>query len=123
MLFLLLVLQYPIESVTMQQRIINRVEGDPHYQQYLQLLEKTWAQGQNGKQGPSRLAVTAMLSVCELFKSAHHFNFRSNVLSMVVRQMNNRHCEQVSDACCQAVEYVFGSPLQFFKATRKNVNL
>lgn len=27
---------YPEESVLMQQRIINRVEGDPHYQQYLQ---------------------------------------------------------------------------------------
>eukprot|EP00526_Cylindrotheca_closterium_P028621 CAMPEP_0113633844 /NCGR_PEP_ID=MMETSP0017_2-20120614/17618_1 /TAXON_ID=2856 /ORGANISM="Cylindrotheca closterium" /LENGTH=578 /DNA_ID=CAMNT_0000544509 /DNA_START=104 /DNA_END=1840 /DNA_ORIENTATION=- /assembly_acc=CAM_ASM_000147 len=26
---------YPEESVTMQQRIINRVEGDPHYRQYL----------------------------------------------------------------------------------------
>ncbi|KAL7452672.1 hypothetical protein ACHAWC_004396 [Mediolabrus comicus] len=27
---------YPVESVMMQQRIINRVEGDPHYSQYLQ---------------------------------------------------------------------------------------
>lgn len=27
---------YPEESVLMQQRIINRVEGDPHYSQYLQ---------------------------------------------------------------------------------------
>lgn len=32
---LLLLLQYPEESVTMQQRIINRVEGDPHYRSYL----------------------------------------------------------------------------------------
>jgi pyruvate kinase len=30
---------YPVESVLMQQRIINRVEGDPHYQQYLQSLD------------------------------------------------------------------------------------
>lgn len=29
-------LQFPEESVLMQQRIINRVEGDPHYHQYLQ---------------------------------------------------------------------------------------
>lgn len=28
--------QYPEESVLMQQRIINRVEGDPHYTTYLQ---------------------------------------------------------------------------------------
>jgi len=27
---------YPVESVLMQQRIINRVEGDQHYSQYLQ---------------------------------------------------------------------------------------
>lgn len=26
---------YPEESVAMQQRIINRVEGDPHYRKYL----------------------------------------------------------------------------------------
>jgi pyruvate kinase len=32
-------LQYPVESVLMQQRIINRVEGDPHYHRYLQSFE------------------------------------------------------------------------------------
>lgn len=30
---------YPEESVMMQQRIINRVESDPHYQQYLKSFE------------------------------------------------------------------------------------
>lgn len=30
---------YPEESVLMQQRIINRVESDPHYHQYLQSFE------------------------------------------------------------------------------------
>ena len=30
---------YPEESVFMQQRIINRVESDPHYQRYLQSFE------------------------------------------------------------------------------------
>lgn len=30
---------FPEESVFMQQRIINRVEGDPHYDQYLQSFE------------------------------------------------------------------------------------
>ena len=29
-------IQYPEEAVLMQQRIINRVEGDPHYSAYLQ---------------------------------------------------------------------------------------
>ena len=34
-IFPLSLLQYPEESVAMQQRIINRVEGDPHYRSYL----------------------------------------------------------------------------------------
>ena len=31
--------EFPVESVMMQQRIINRVEGDPHYERYLQSFE------------------------------------------------------------------------------------
>ena len=30
--------QYPEESVAMQQRIINRVESDPHYRNYLDAI-------------------------------------------------------------------------------------
>ena len=77
-----------------------------NYQQYLQLLEKTWEKGQDGKI-PSRLAVTSMLTLSELLKKAFHFNFRSNILTIVIRQMNNRHCDQVSEACCGAVEHIF----------------
>lgn len=89
-----------------------------HYQQYLQVLEKAWENCQeNGKASsssslPSRLAMTAILSLCELLKSAYHFNFRSNILSIVVRQMNNRRCDQVSQACCQAVDHVFEKDAQ-----------
>jgi pyruvate kinase len=35
---------YPEESVAMQQRIINRVEGDPHYRAYLSQLSRTKSQ-------------------------------------------------------------------------------
>lgn len=83
-----------------------------HYQQYLQLLEKSWDNGSAKGRAPSRLAITAMLSLCELLKSAYYFNFRSNVLNAVVRQMNNRECDAVSDGCCQAVEYVFAKDTQ-----------
>jgi len=38
-LVVLICKQYPEESVMMQQRIINRVEADPHYQRYLQSFE------------------------------------------------------------------------------------
>jgi nucleolar complex protein 3 len=85
-----------------------------NYQQYLQVLEKAWEkdQQQQQQQFPSRLAIACVLSLCELLKSAYHFNFRSNILSIVVRQMNHRSCDQVSDACCQAVGYVFEKDLQ-----------
>jgi len=83
-----------------------------HYQQYLQVLGKAWENGQNEESIPSSLAITSLLSLCELLKSAYHFNFRSNILSIVVRQMNNRQCDQVSNACCKAVEYVFEKDTQ-----------
>ena len=75
-----------------------------HYQQYLKLLQRTW---DNGTSSP--LSVTAMLSMCELLKSAFHFNFRSNILALVVRQMNNQ-C--VGDACCNAIEHIFSHDAQ-----------
>ncbi|KAL3912094.1 MAG: hypothetical protein SGILL_007022, partial [Bacillariaceae sp.] len=84
-----------------------------YYQQFLQILEKSWDQGsQQNPTSPSRPAITSMLSLCELLKHAYHFNFRNNILTIVVRQMNNRHCDQVSEACCRAVEYVFEKDLQ-----------
>lgn len=82
------------------------------YQQYLQILEKAWDNGSSKGKPPSRLAVTGVLSLCELLKSAYHFNFRSNVLNVVVRQMNNRECDQVSEACCKAVEHIFEKDTQ-----------
>ena len=48
----------------------------------------------------------------QLAKTAYHFNFRSKVLNLVVRQMNNRECDQVSDACCKAVEHIFATDTQ-----------
>lgn len=83
-----------------------------YYQHYLQVLEKSWETGSRKGQVPSRFAVTAMLSLCELLKNAYHFNFRSNLLSAVVRQMNNRACDQVSEACCRAVEHIFEKDTQ-----------
>lgn len=82
------------------------------YQQYLQVLEKAWENGSHKGQLPSRFAMTGILGLCELLKSAYHFNFRSNVLSMVVRQMNNRECDQVSQACCDAIGHVFEKDVQ-----------
>ena len=87
------------------------------YQAYLKLLEQCWALG--GKQQKSNddpvsvspIAVTAMLSLCALLKSAYLFNFRSNILSLVVRSMNSK-CDEVSQSCCAAVSEIFEKDLQ-----------
>ena len=48
-----------------------------------------------------------MLSLCELLKSAFHFNFRSNLLTLVVRNTNCSTSAVICEACCEAVKYVF----------------
>jgi nucleolar complex protein 3 len=81
-----------------------------HYQEYLQVLERCW-NAEKERSSPSAVAVTAVLCLCELAKSAFHFNFRSNLLSAVVRPMNHS-VEHVSEACCQAIRHVFSSDAQ-----------
>ena len=84
-----------------------------NYQQYLKLLETVWKRGSSSNSKTlSTLTVTSMLCICELLKAAFHFNFRSNLLSMVMRQINNGQCEQVSNACCSAVEHIFSNDVQ-----------
>lgn len=78
------------------------------YQDFLKLLEKVW---EKGKTAPDSLAITAILSLAELLKDAYHFNFRSNLLTAVVRPMNHA-VDQVSEACCNAVEAVFANDAQ-----------
>lgn len=83
-----------------------------HYQQYLSLLERTWKKNKGQTAAPSRLMVTSMLCMCELLKTAFHFNFRSNLLSIVLRQINNGQCEEVSNGCCSAIEHIFANDSQ-----------
>jgi nucleolar complex protein 3 len=82
-----------------------------HYQQYLKLLETTWER-ESKDVTPSTLAVMAVLSLSELLKSAFHFNFRSNLITAVVRQMNYRNSEPVRKACCESIEYIFSNDAQ-----------
>ena len=82
-----------------------------HYQQYLKLLEKTWEK-QAQSASPTTCSVTAMLSLAELLKTAFHFNFRSNLITVVVRQMNHKQHEPVRTACCEAVKTVFAKDAQ-----------
>ena len=86
-----------------------------HYQWYLKVLEQTWTNentfpknNKNQKpKTPSPLGITAIVSLCELLKSAPHFNFRSKILSIVTRQASNRNCDQVATSCCNALTHIF----------------
>lgn len=87
------------------------------YQQYLKILNALWETGcgkETKRQSAaiSTVSVTAILCLCELLKSASHFNFRSNMLRVVVRQMNHRNCDEVSNACCNAISHVFENDKQ-----------
>lgn len=96
-----------------------------HYQSYLKLLEQTWENRK--KSSPhSSVAVTSAMSLAELLKTAFHFNFRSNLLTAVIRQMNNSQSESVSKACCEAIEFVFQNDAQgevALEATRQVAKL
>lgn len=96
-----------------------------HYQSYLKLLERTWDNGKALTTPPS-VAVAAAMSLAELLKTAFHFNFRSNLLNAVVRQMNNGKSDAVSTACCQSIEFVFANDSQgevALEATRQVAKL
>lgn len=51
--------KYPEESVTMQQRIINRVESDPHYKQLLHSLDSTVAKDSESRHSPTDAIIMA----------------------------------------------------------------
>jgi nucleolar complex protein 3 len=86
------------------------------YQRYLSLLEKIWEGGKygsgiisdgGGSSPPTTLAATAILSLSQLLISCYNFNFRSNLLSIVVRNGNIRHSTEVRSACCNALRVMF----------------
>eukprot|EP00804_Cyclotella_cryptica_P024783 CCRYP_001733-RA/>CCRYP_001733-RA protein AED:0.33 eAED:0.33 QI:146/1/1/1/1/1/4/36/729 len=102
------------------------------YQKYLQLLERTWENGKSGNQfrlddakknsksnnfrggggPPTTLAATAILSLSQLLQTCYNFNFRSNILQMVVRQANNRSSDEVRSSCCNALATMFAKDVQ-----------
>jgi nucleolar complex protein 3 len=82
-----------------------------HYQLFLKTLERAWVEGKQ-QSAPNVVAITAALSLAELLKTAYQFNFRSNLLSSVVRNMNCSKSEAVSNASCEAIEYVFSHDSQ-----------
>lgn len=89
------------------------------YQRYLQLLEKTWEDGKFGHRGlsdqtgpPTTLAATSIIALSQLLQTSYLFNFRSNLIQIVVRQANNHSSDDVRLACCQALSVLFTKDVQ-----------
>lgn len=104
------------------------------YQRYLQLLERTWEEGRFGRkwaasdevgknkkgryesggggQPPTTLAATAILALSSLLRTCYNFNFRTNLLRIVIRQANRRSNIEVRTACCDALSAMFASDAQ-----------
>lgn len=87
------------------------------YQRYLTLLERTWEDGKFGncfdeKQKrrrcgvPTTLAATAILALSQLVSTCYNFNFRSNLLSIVIRTGNHSNVE-IRSSCCRALKVMF----------------
>jgi nucleolar complex protein 3 len=88
------------------------------YQKFLKLLQQTWQNSSvpNNKSNKSHqtldpLAITAILSQCQLLQKAFHFNFCNDLLTSVVKHMNHPSSE-IQDACCSAIEYVLANDVQ-----------
>ena len=96
------------------------------YQRYLQLLERTWEEGKFGRRWagpgedgtggrndaggpPTTLAATAILALSSLLRTCYNFNFRTNLLRVVVRQASRRSSVEVRRACCGALSAMFAS--------------
>jgi nucleolar complex protein 3 len=93
------------------------------YQRYLQLLEKTWEDGKFGHRGlmsgtdnqtgpPTTLAATSIIALSQLLQTSYQFNFRSNIIQIVVRQANNQSSDEVRLACCHALSVLFTKDVQ-----------
>eukprot|EP00577_Skeletonema_sp_RCC1716_P009040 CAMPEP_0113414654 /NCGR_PEP_ID=MMETSP0013_2-20120614/24137_1 /TAXON_ID=2843 ORGANISM="Skeletonema costatum, Strain 1716" /NCGR_SAMPLE_ID=MMETSP0013_2 /ASSEMBLY_ACC=CAM_ASM_000158 /LENGTH=701 /DNA_ID=CAMNT_0000301535 /DNA_START=10 /DNA_END=2115 /DNA_ORIENTATION=+ /assembly_acc=CAM_ASM_000158 len=89
------------------------------YQRYLQLLEKTWEDGKFGHRGlsdqtgpPTTLAATSIIALSQLLQTSYLFNFRSNLIQIVVRQANNHSSDDVRLACCHALSVLFTKDVQ-----------
>ena len=96
------------------------------YRRYQQLLQKTWDDGKfgirwsggkevNAQQGgrpPTNLSATAILSLSALLQTSYNFNFRTNLLQVVIRQANNRSSEEVRYSCCNSLSIMFTNDVQ-----------
>lgn len=112
---------YRIQLPTEQQRAV-KVSKDvkriwdyerdllQHYQQYLKLLESHWKASKDSNP-PLPLAVASMLSLAQLLESHYTFNFRDQLLAIVVRYVNHPN-QAIREACARSVSHVLADDPQ-----------
>eukprot|EP00956_Cyclotella_meneghiniana_P042523 scaffold248522_cov79-Cyclotella_meneghiniana.AAC.2 len=98
------------------------------YQMYLNLLERTWEGGRYGnsihltggggnnksssnkRRGgggtPTTLAATSIIALSTLLQTNYNFNFRSNILTMVISCASHTN-DEIRNACCSSLKIMF----------------
>lgn len=61
---------------------------------------------ESDKETKSLMAVS-IRAMCMLLTSVPHFNFRSNLIELLVPRMNDRDNVKLADHCCETVSTLF----------------
>ncbi|CAB4012851.1 nucleolar complex 3 homolog [Paramuricea clavata] len=83
-----------------------------NYQRYLDILEQTVKEKKKyrryRKHLQKGLPMTALQCLCDLLKNVPHFNFRTNIMAVLVPKMNDDSTDdEISSLCCQTVQSIF----------------
>ncbi|VDK18354.1 unnamed protein product [Anisakis simplex] len=88
-----------------------------YYNKYLQVIEKNVTKALPKKGSvlneatfTYKLAIVSLRSLCKLLVDVPHFNFSTNIISLLVRLTTSKH-ETVIDECCNALSKLFKSDL------------
>ncbi|ORX99050.1 nucleolar complex-associated protein 3 [Basidiobolus meristosporus CBS 931.73] len=78
-----------------------------NYQAYLQSLENAHKNHNDPNVEPDDLSIVAIRCLCDLLTSVTHFNFRLNIMTVIISRMGTKHPNKISEMCCQAVIELF----------------
>ena len=83
-----------------------------NYQRYLEILEQTIKEKKRYRKSrrhlEKALPMIALQCLCDLLKTVPHFNFRTNVMAVLVPKMNDDSTDnQISSLCCHTVQSIF----------------
>ncbi|XP_028414221.1 nucleolar complex protein 3 homolog [Dendronephthya gigantea] len=82
------------------------------YQRYLEILEQTIKEKKKYRGSRKHLGkglpMIALQCLCDLLKNVPHFNFRTNIMAVLVPKMNDQSTHgEISSLCCETVQSIF----------------